>query len=101
MLRSKPLQKRSGLKRSPLRKVGRKQEEWRKFRNEKAARDRDEKGLLWCQCDKLGFEPCHRASESLDLHHIISRNARPDLYYTESNLVWLSRSCHMKAHKQL
>nr|DAP75568.1 MAG TPA: HNH endonuclease [Caudoviricetes sp.] len=41
------------------------------------------------------------ASENLDLHHIISRNARPDLYYTESNLVWLSRSCHMKAHKQL
>lgn len=86
------------LKRTPIRKKGRKGTLWEDFANKKAERDRDEEGLIDCQCDQVGLEPCGAATPRPDLHHIIGRDERPDLYFDESNLVWLIRSCHNKAH---
>lgn len=94
--------KRTGfLKRSPIRKVGSLTQKWREFATAKAARDLDDDGLLRCQDYQLGLPRCGYARErpQMDLHHIIGRNERPDLYFTEDNLVWLTRACHEKAHE--
>lgn len=88
----------SSLKRTPLKKSGAKSAQWRKFRNEKANRDRDEEGIIKCQDYKIGLPRCGVGLPSMDLHHIQGRDARPDLYYEESNLVWLTRKCHERVH---
>ena len=90
----------SSLKRTPLKKLGAKSAQWRKFRNEKASRDRDEEGIIKCQDYKIGLPRCGVGLPSMDLHHIQGRDARPDLYYEESNLVWLTRKCHNDAHNK-
>lgn len=88
----------SSLKRTPLKKSGAKSKAWQKFRNEKANRDMDEEGIIKCQDYKIGLSRCGVGLPDMDLHHIQGRDARPDLYYEESNLVWLTRSCHERAH---
>jgi hypothetical protein len=44
----------TSLKRTPLKKSGAKSKAWQKFRNEKAARDRDEEGIIKCQDYNIG-----------------------------------------------
>lgn len=89
------------LKRSPLKSKGPKSTKWEKFRNEKAVRDRDEEGLIKCQDWKIELPRCGVAIPSPDLHHIEGRDKRPDLVFSESNLVWLIRSCHQLVHDRI
>lgn len=103
MLRVKPLKHQgalqtSRLKRSRLKRVGPKSLEWQKFRNEKASRDKDEEGIIKCQDFRINLPRCGVGLPDMDLHHIQGRDARPSLYFEESNLVWLTRSCHNDAH---
>lgn len=88
----------SPLRRTSLKAKGEKSKRWEQFRNAKATKDRDDEGLLYCQDYLLGLPRCTIGRPSLDLHHIIGRDARPDLVYVESNLVWLLRECHEKVH---
>ncbi len=92
------MKRNTSLKRTPLKKSGAKSKAWQKFRNEKAARDRDEEGIIRCQDTRIGLPRCGVGLPDMDLHHIQGRNARPDLYFEESNLVWLTRECHNDAH---
>lgn len=66
------------------------------FRDLKAVKDRDEEGLLHCQDYLVGLPRCGIAHPSLDLHHTKGRNG--DLLFDESKMVWLTRSCHERAH---
>lgn len=66
------------------------------FRNLKAIKDRDEEGLLHCQDYLVDLPRCGIARLSLDLHHTEGRNG--DLLFDESKMVWLTRSCHERAH---
>lgn len=88
------------IKRSRLKTRGPKAEAWKAFRDAKAKRDRDEEGFIKCQDWKIGLKPCRRWRQSPDLHHIINRDARPDLYFDETNLIWLVRECHDEAHNK-
>lgn len=91
---------RSGpLKRSPLKKRGAKSDAWKKFRDAKLAADVDEEGLVRCQDAELGLRHCGYSVSNPDLHHIIGRDQRPDLYFSDENLVWLRRTCHELAHR--
>lgn len=95
------LNRKSTLKRSRIKRVGPLTKKWQKFRNEKAERDKDDDGLLKCQDYMLGLPRCGFSLEpkSMDLHHIKGREEAPELYYSESNLVWLVRFCHRRAHE--
>ena len=88
----------SFLKRSPLRKRGRKTTLWDDFSAKKAIKDRDEEGLIKCQDWKVGLRRCEIAIPRPDLHHVVGRENAPELYFAESNLVWLTRNCHDAAH---
>lgn len=98
--------KRSPLKRGPLprgvyiNRKGPMTTLWEEFRAKKLLRDQNGDGVIECQDWKLGLPPCGESSESPDLHHIEGREARPDLYFADSNLVWLLRGCHDAAHSQ-
>lgn len=92
--------RRGSLRRTPLKRTGPKHDVWKAFRDEKAAKERDEEGLLYCQDYKIGLERCHIGRPELDLHHIIGREAEPKLYFEHSNLVWLTRECHDAAHNR-
>lgn len=73
---------------------------WDAFRSKKLERDKDEDGLIACQDWKIGLRRCGQRSASPDLHHVEGREARPDLYFSNGNLVWLVRGCHDKAHNR-
>lgn len=88
----------SMLRRTSLKAKGEKSKKWEQFRNAKAEKDRDDEGFLYCQDYLLGLPRCNAYGPSLDLHHIIGRDTRPDLVYVDSNLVWLVRECHEKVH---
>ncbi len=91
--------KRSGrLRTTSLKKVGPMAIKWKKFRDEKFDRDKNEDGLVKCQDYLLGLPRCGIARISMDLHHLVGRQERPDLYFRDSNLVWLTRECHNAAH---
>jgi len=87
-----------GLKRSPLRKNGVASRKWTAFRNAYAEESRDEEGLIRTEPTKVGLPEEHLSLESPDLHHLIGRAERPDLYFEKTNLVWLSREQHQKVH---
>lgn len=76
--------------------MGPKAKAWKEFRDAKFERDKDEDGLIECQCYKITIRPCGRYTPSPDLHHIIGRDDAPHLYFEESNLLWLTRECHEK-----
>ena len=88
----------STLKRTPIRKVGRKFVEWRTFRNKEFEKDKDYEGLILCQDHKLGMPRCGIARQNMDLHHIYGRDG--DLLYDKSKMVWLTRQCHNKIHQE-
>ena len=87
-----------GLKRSPLRKSGVASRKWKAFRDQYAADSRDEEGLIRTEPTRVGLPEEFLSVESPDLHHIIGRAERPDLYFDKTNLVWLSREQHQKVH---
>lgn len=89
------------LKKGLIKKIGPKQKEWKEFRDQKLIRDRDEDKIIICEDYKIGLPHCFGSSDSPDLHHIVGRDTRPDLYFDESNLVWLMRECHRKAHDEV
>lgn len=95
LIRRKPLPRGVTInKRGPLTTL------WENFRAKKLVRDKNRDGVIVCQDWKLGLPTCGLESESPDLHHALGREARPDLYFTNSNLVWLVRECHDKAHNR-
>lgn len=73
---------------------------WDAFRAKKFDREKNEEGLIRCQDTKLGLPHCGISRSSMDLHHIVGREAAPDLYFADENLVWLTRECHETAHKR-
>lgn len=83
----------------PLKRIGPKAELWSKFRNAKFKKDSNVSGEITCQDYKLGLSKCGVSTSHVDLHHIIGREERPDLYFQEENLVWLTRDCHERAHQ--
>lgn len=87
------------LKRTPLKKRGAMSQKWTKFRNQYAEECRNEEGLIMTEPEKVGLPRERIAVISPDLHHIIGRNERPDLYFEKSNLVWLTREQHRKVHE--
>lgn len=86
------------LKRSPLKKRGHKTKLWEVFSAKKAEKDRNEEGLIKCQDYKLGLPACNESLARPDLHHLVGRDERPDLYFADENLIWLTRECHRAAH---
>lgn len=99
-LQRKPLKRGGNLKRKPLKRRGHKTTMWQYFRDKKFAKDKDEEGLIRCQDTKLGLPHCGISRDKMDLHHIKGREEAPDLYFADSNLVWLTRECHREAHNQ-
>lgn len=89
---------RGQLKRTPLKKKGPQTTLWETFRDKKAEKDRDEEGLIRCQDTLAKLPHCGLKVPSPDLHHLEGREARPDLYFANHNLVWLVRKCHDKVH---
>lgn len=83
----------------PIKKVGRRGNEWKEFRDAKFDRDKDEEGLIRCQGVRIGLPDCRTARDSagMDLHHIEGRDGK--LLTDESKMVWLIRECHEKAHE--
>lgn len=79
-------------------KSGKKPVEWKKFRDQLAETERDDDGILYCEGHKIGLPRCGIGLPELDLHHVVGREVDPKLYFERSNLVWLTRSCHEKAH---
>jgi hypothetical protein len=67
---------------------------WDQFRAKKFSREKSADGTIECQDWKVGLPRCRVKSVSPDLAHIKGREARPDLYFSDSNLVWLTRACH-------
>lgn len=97
----KRLRQSKSLKRnSPLKKRGEKAKKWAETRNKFAQEALNENNLIACEDYKIGLPRCGYAREPkyMDLHHIKGRNERPDLYYDRSNLVFLTRECHERAH---
>lgn len=94
------LRRSHGLKRTLLKRRRKKAEKWAAYRNATAQNSLDEDGLIRCEDHKMGLPACGIAREpnQMDLHHVIGRNERPDLYFDRSNLVWLTRECHGEAH---
>lgn len=90
--------RRSSLRRGKPIKSGTKRNEWKAYRDQLAASERDEDGILYCQCHTIGQRRCGIGLPELDLHHIKGREVAPKLYYERSNLVWLTREHHEKAH---
>lgn len=91
--------KRNGfLKRSNLKKFGPKAQKWKNFRNAYAEECRDEEGLIKTEPERVGLPREGISIPEPDLHHIIGRDERPDLYYDKSNLVWLTREQHERVH---
>lgn len=91
------LQRSSGpMRRTPIKKVGQRTLEWKKFRNAKFDRDKDEEGLVRCQDVKAGLTHCGVSSIAMDLHHLKGRDG--ELLTDERHLVWLTRFCHDKTH---
>jgi hypothetical protein len=93
------MKRNSTLKRTPLKSRGVKADVWKLFRDAKFNRDKNDEGLIRCQCSKIGLEDCRTSGSEMDLHHIKGRDEAPELYYDESNMVWLVRSCHEKVHQ--
>ena len=77
-----------------IKKFGDAQGKWKKFRDAKYERDGAES--IRCQVEFFGFKKCR--SKAYHLHHIIGRNERPELYYDETNLLWLCSDCHDDIH---
>ena len=71
---------------------------WKKFRDEKFDRDKDEEGLIKCQDHTIGLPRCGIARPVMDLHHLVGRESDPTRCFDHSNLVWLTRECHNAAH---
>src|SRR5687767_6271534 len=91
--------KRSGfLKQKPLNRKGPKATLWEQFRGKKLLRDLNGNETIVCQDYRIGLPRCGLSSPSPDLHHILGRDARPDLYFDDKNLVWLVRACHELSH---
>lgn len=86
----------SHLKRTSLRKRGRVSLEWEKFRNAEFEKDADEEGLIRCQDTQIGLSHCGVSSINMDLHHTEGRDGK--LLFDKSKMVWLTRSCHERAH---
>jgi len=82
-----------------LRKFGKTADEWKKFRNAKFERDKDDEGLIRCQDVQLGLPRCGIARSEMDLHHIFGRSGK--LLFDESKMVWLTRECHQKEHARV
>lgn len=94
--------KRGGfLKRTLLKKRGKKAQEWKAFRDAYAEECRNEEGLIKTEPERVGLPREGISIESPDLHHIEGRDKRPDLYYDKSNLVWLTRKQHQKVHNRV
>lgn len=87
------------IRRSLLKRIGPQQVKWKKFRDEKFNQEKNNDGTITCQDYLIGLPRCSIASSSPDLHHIVGRSNRPDLYYADQNLVWLARLCHQKVHQ--
>lgn len=88
-LKSKKAMKRGGkLKRSPMRKVGRrgKRDSPKLVKWRREVRQRDN---YTCQ-----YPACGHRSKRIDVHHIAKRSERPDLKFTVSNGVCLCRLHH-------
>lgn len=90
------IQRSKNLKRTLLKRRGRKANAWERFRNEKFERDKDEEGLIRCQDYRIGLSRCGVALPEMDLHHILGREG--DLFLDETKMVWLTRDCHNEAH---
>lgn len=96
------IQNSGSIKRSPLKrgktikKVGERSLKWKKFRNEKFDRDKNEEGLIKCQDTKVGLPHCGISRSEMDLHHLKGRDG--DLLTDERWLVWLTRECHDATH---
>lgn len=95
---NQPLRQHTQLRRSVLKSKGPQTTLWETFREKKAKLDRDDEGLIKCQDWMMGLPRCGVAIPSPHLHHIFNRDARPDLYFHNSNLVWLVEGCHDLAH---
>lgn len=89
----------SSLKRTPIKKVGRRAKEWEKCRSEMVAEaPRTEDDLILCQDQKAGLPHCGVAKipKLMDLHHLKGRDGK--LLTDKRYLVFLTRECHDKAH---
>lgn len=80
------------LKRSPIKRKGKRMNAWTLFANAYAVICRDDDELIECQCElhcgvKL-FRP--------DLHH--TRGKAGKLLFDKRYLIWLTRTCHDRAH---
>lgn len=73
---------------------------WQGYRTSRALKDQDEDGLIKCQDHLVGLPRCGIAREAsdMDLHHIKGRNEAPELYFVDSNNIWLTREHHDEAH---
>lgn len=82
----------------PLRKysVGRSSDAtlWEVFSEKYAVASRGADGLIACG------DGCGQRERRPDLHHVISKTQRPDLYFDKNNLLWLTRGCHDKVHNR-
>jgi hypothetical protein len=90
----------TSISRATIKRVGPKQKAWRSYREKRANSDLDEDELIKCQDHLIGLPACGiaRPPSEMDLHHIKGRNERPDLYFEDSNNIWLTRECHDEAH---
>lgn len=87
------------LKRTLIKKRGPLSEKWEKFRNEEFEKDKDDEGLIKCQDYLIGLPRCGVARPDMDLHHTEGRQGKT--LVDKSKMVWLTRECHQKAHKQI
>lgn len=92
------LKRKGFLRKTALNKIGPKTRHWQAFRKAYAEECRDEEGLIRTEPERVGLPREGISIPSPDLHHIIGRDERPDLYYDKSNLVWLTREQHQKVH---
>lgn len=99
MKQSNLIQRKKLLSGSPIRRRGKKADAWKAFRDEKALRDRDEDGDIACQDSRIGLRRCGNSLANPDLHHVFGRDG--NLLFDEKNMVWLTRSCHQKAHENI
>lgn len=81
------------LKRTPLKKIGKRTRKWQAFRQDFLSTRKNEYGLWDC-------EDCGISLSSPDVHHLKSRGSRADLVYDPKNLVILCRPDHQRRHGQ-